>query len=91
MQYGAVREDYIVQLPRARAPNGLQVGDEVQLSNGLEATVTAIEGDATSGNVTLDLNHPLAGKELELEVTLRSLVPGASLVKATFGAGCFWG
>lgn len=62
---------------------------QVQLSNGLPARVAAI--DAESGEVTLDLNHELAGKHLTFDVTLQSLVPSEALQKATFGAGCFWG
>lgn len=62
---------------------------QVQLSNGLPARVAAI--DAENGEVTLDLNHELAGKHLTFDVTLQSLVPSEALQKATFGAGCFWG
>jgi hypothetical protein len=60
---------------------------QVQLSNGLPARVSAID----DGEVTLDLNHELAGKHLTFDVTLQSLVPSEALQKATFGAGCFWG
>lgn len=60
---------------------------QVQLSNGLPARVTAID----DGEITLDLNHELAGKHLTFDVTLQSLVPSEALQKATFGAGCFWG
>jgi peptide-methionine (S)-S-oxide reductase len=61
--------------------------EQVQLSNGLPARVSAID----DGEVTLDLNHELAGKHLTFDVTLKSLVPSDALQKATFGAGCFWG
>jgi hypothetical protein len=60
---------------------------QVQLSNGLPARVSAIEGD----EITLDLNHELAGQHLTFDVTLQSLVPSEALQRATFGAGCFWG
>lgn len=62
---------------------------QVQLSNGLPARVSAM--DADSGEITLDLNHELAGKHLTFDVTLQGLVPSEALQKATFGAGCFWG
>lgn len=62
---------------------------QVQLSNGLPARVAAI--DAESGEITLDLNHELAGKFLTFDVELKKLVPSEVLQKATFGAGCFWG
>lgn len=64
-------------------------GVQVQLSNGLPARVAAI--DAESGEITLDLNHELAGKFLTFDVELKKLVVSEALQKATFGAGCFWG
>lgn len=79
--------EYIVKIPKAKAPDNLQVSDRVMLSNGLPAKVTEVTGS----DVTLDLNHELAGKHLTFDVTLVSLTPADSLQRATFGAGCFWG
>lgn len=75
-----------MNVPRAKAPENLQVDDRVMLSNGLPARVTGI----TEEGVTLDLNHELAGKHLTFDVKLVSLTPADSLRKITFGAGCFW-
>jgi hypothetical protein len=58
----------------------------VQLSNGLTARVAAVD----EGEVTLDLNHRLAGKHLTFDVKLLQLTSSDSLQKATFGCGCFW-
>jgi FKBP-type peptidyl-prolyl cis-trans isomerase 2 len=41
-------------------------------------------------SVTIDANHPLAGKQLAFEVQLTRHIPAAQLEYATFGAGCFW-
>lgn len=85
--YGPVNDDYVIKISKAKAPDGLVVGDQVRLSNGLPARVTVVGAD----EVTLDLNHELAGKHLTFDVNLVSLTPSDSLLKATFGCGCFWG
>lgn len=59
----------------------------MQLSNGAIATVTEMASD----DLTLDLNHELAGKALSFDVELMSLIAAEKMKKATFGAGCFWG
>ncbi|WIA35526.1 hypothetical protein OEZ86_003952 [Tetradesmus obliquus] len=85
--YGQVNAEYIINIPKAKAPEGLKVNDRVMLSNGLPARVTVV-GES---EVTLDLNHELAGKHLTFDVELLTLTAQDSLQKATFGAGCFWG
>ena len=44
----------------------------------------------TDKEVTLDLNHELAGKPLTFDVELVELAAAERMAKATFGAGCFW-
>lgn len=88
----ALRQAFSLALPHPcchGAPSHLCVAAQVQLSNGLAARVAAIDNEA--GEITLDLNHRLAGKHLTFDVTLLALTAGDSLQKATFGAGCFWG
>jgi len=62
--YGQPREDYIITVEAANAPEGLSVGDQVSLGNA-PATVVSI---ADNGDVTVDANHPLAGKALTFEI-----------------------
>lgn len=57
------------KVPAADAPAELQQGVQVQLSNGLQATVAAV----TSEHVVIDANHALAGKDLTFEVELVKL------------------
>ena len=52
----------------------------------MQAVVTAVDEES----VTIDANHPLAGKQLAFEVQLTRHIPAAQLEYATFGAGCFW-
>lgn len=58
-------------------------GIQLQAENGqiMAATVTAISDDA----VTLDLNHPLAGKDLEFDIELVAFEEGEL---PAFGGGC---
>ena len=85
--YGDWREEMTATVPTAQAPEGLQTGAYVQLQNGMQAKVTEVNDE----NVTIDANHPLAGKALTFDVELVKLAKGSDLRRATFGAGCFWG
>jgi hypothetical protein len=60
---------------------------QVQLSNGMVATVTSMDSD----NLTLDLNHELAGKWLNFDVEMLKHCPADRMATVSFGAGCFWG
>lgn len=82
-----VNPEYIIKIPKDKAPGNVNINDRVMLSNGLPAKVTAKDDK----QVTLDLNHQLAGKHLTFDVTLVDLTTADSLQKVTFGAGCFWG
>lgn len=78
-----------VEVPASAAPPGLQVGDQVRLVTGATARVTAMNGES----ITIDANHEMAGKALDMEVELKDCVKDATAVleKADFAIGCFWG
>ena len=57
------------KVPSADAPAELKEGVQVQLSNGLQATVAEV----TPEHVIIDANHVLAGKDLNFEVELIKL------------------
>src|SRR5437867_731537 len=73
--YGDRRDDLIFRVDRERLPSDeeLLVGDVLRVGfpDGGSTTVqvTAVEGDT----VTLDANHPLAGKTLVFELELVSI------------------
>jgi len=78
--YGAVNPRMVQALPREQLPPGepkvgktliLELPDKQQVP----ARITAVTATA----VTLDLNHPLAGKALHFEITLREIVRNTSL------------
>jgi len=67
--YGLVSEDMIVEVPIDNIPKGAKVGDMLQsMTNAGPVNVSVIS--VNEKTVTLDANHPLAGKKLifELEV-----------------------
>ncbi|HOP08147.1 MAG TPA: peptidylprolyl isomerase [candidate division Zixibacteria bacterium] len=70
--YGPRRDELIAQVNRSVFPNEIEpeIGKVLQMETKegqtINVQVTAIEGD----NVTLDANHPLAGKDLFFEIEL---------------------
>jgi len=74
--YGPHREDMVMQVERSQLPKELEpeVGQRLQSEqeNG-EKLVFAIT-EVTEESVTLDANHPLAGKELIFEIELVEIV-----------------
>lgn len=71
--YGLVLPELFLEAPSNELPPGAAVGDEVALTGGRPARITAIEGDT----VTLDANHPLAGRALNFTVKLLSVAPAS--------------
>ena len=73
--YGAFDPRLVVNVPRQDIPEDIpvQVGTELQVRNEegelSYAMITKVEGE----NVQMDLNHPLAGKELHFEIRIAGL------------------
>ena len=70
--YGPRREDMTAEVPRGDLPPDIElaVGMQLQASqqDGREMVVTVIQVEDES--VTLDANHPLAGKDLIFDIEL---------------------
>lgn len=70
--YGEHREDMVMELERGQLPESVEpkVGQQLQLrmQNGQEVPVVITELNEES--VTIDANHPLAGKDLVFEIEL---------------------
>jgi FKBP-type peptidyl-prolyl cis-trans isomerase 2 len=70
--YGQVNPDMRQSVPREGIPADipLEPGTQLQMQtpDGQAMPVTVIEADAAS--VTLDANHPLAGKDLQFDIEL---------------------
>jgi peptidylprolyl isomerase len=73
--YGEHREELVFTVPREQMPEGtdVEVGDMLRVGfpDGSNAAVQVAAVDAQS--VTLDANHPLAGKNLTFELELVSV------------------
>ena len=74
--YGEHNEDDVVEVTRSVIPDNLEpkIGMQLQAQNreGNPVIVTIIALEKNT--VTLDANHPLAGKELTFEITLAEIV-----------------
>jgi peptidylprolyl isomerase len=74
--YGPHEQEMTMKVERSRIPAGLelQVGQQFQVKgpDGTASEVTITELTETS--VTLDANHPLAGKDLSFEIELVEIV-----------------
>ena len=74
--YGPYREEMVVDVPKNSFPADInpEVGLELELvqSNNQPIIVTVLK--VTDDSVTLDANHPLAGKDLTFDVQLVEIV-----------------
>lgn len=70
--YGERREELRIEVPREQLPDGMdvEVGMQLQLrrEDGNAMPVTVAE--TGEGSITLDANHPLAGRTLTFELQL---------------------
>lgn len=72
--YGPVLEEAIRRVPKEAVggAENLKVGDMVGASNAGH-TFRAIVKEITDKEITLDFNHPLAGKDLTFEVEIKEI------------------
>jgi peptidylprolyl isomerase len=72
--YGPVEADRIVVLPRSEMPKNLdpKVGQRLQFGSP-DGKVVVIVTEATEETITVDGNHPLAGKDLTFEIQLAEI------------------
>jgi len=70
--YGPVREEMVARVEKDQFPEGMnpELGQQLQVpqQDGQMLIVTVTEVDDT--HVTLDANHPLAGKDLTFDIEL---------------------
>ncbi|RME20820.1 MAG: peptidylprolyl isomerase [Candidatus Zixiibacteriota bacterium] len=70
--YGAHREDMVAQVPLDRMPADLtpEVGQRLQASQADGSVLEVVITDVGADTVTIDGNHPLAGKQLTFDIEL---------------------
>ena len=75
--YGEYNEKGVVQVPRENLPEDIQpeVGMMLQLNTPEDQVVYVTVTDMDEENVTLDANHPLAGKTLNFDIELVQINP----------------
>jgi FKBP-type peptidyl-prolyl cis-trans isomerase 2 len=69
--FGDYRDDLVLNVDRSQLPPDLEpkVGERVELMRD-EVTFTARITDVADDSITLDINHPLAGKDLIFDIEL---------------------
>ena len=75
--YGETDETAFMDVPREAFPTDvpLEQGTELELRDQSGHPVYARVQDVSDENIRLDMNHPLAGKELHFNVTIAGLRP----------------
>lgn len=73
--YGVYSEEDIIEIPRSEFPEDfpLEVDMEVTVEDDEGIESSAFIEEITADSVTLDFNHPLAGRDLEFEVKIIAL------------------
>jgi len=67
--YGEIMEALMVEVSKEALPEGITVGQQVVSQNGARGLVIKDDGE----KVTIDLNHPMAGKALNFSIELMSI------------------
>lgn len=70
--YGPYRDDLILVIERDQLPEDLdpEVGQQLQMTQADGEVVRVMVNDVSEATVTIDANHPLAGKDLTFEIKL---------------------
>ncbi len=70
--YGPHREDMVQEMPSDKVPDEVdpKVGQQLQLRLQNGRTIPVVITDISDGAVTVDANHPLAGKPLVFDIEL---------------------
>ncbi len=71
--YGEPRPEFINEIPKSNVPEGVQEGENLQ-GMGPQGPVNVKVTAVNEETVTLDANHPLAGKKLIFELELVSIL-----------------
>lgn len=74
--YGPRREEMMIKVPKDQFPPHIQpeVGQQLQLQQQDGGMFIVVIAEVNPDSVTLDANHPLAGKALTFEIELVEIV-----------------
>ncbi len=70
--YGQRREDLILEIEKTQLPEGLkpEIGMQLQSRQPDGSIIVLTIADIRESHITLDANHPLAGKDLTFDIQL---------------------
>ena len=70
--YGPYRDDMRMDVPRDKFPADIdpELGQQLQLRNADGSSLVVTITEISDANITIDANHPLAGKDLTFEIQL---------------------
>ena len=76
LAYGPRKDEMIVTLERSQLPPDIHasVGQRLELTQENDQTILVTVADTTETTMTLDANHPLAGKELTFDIELMGIL-----------------
>ena len=66
--YGEKNQQLIISVPRDKFPPKIEVGGRLILKGPQGQNIPAFVNEVNENNVVVDLNHPLAGKELTFKI-----------------------
>ena len=71
--YGPYREEMVLEVPRTQLPADMepQVGMQLQIGEEQGEEMVVQITQVSDSNITLDANHPLAGKDLTFNIQLQ--------------------
>jgi peptidylprolyl isomerase len=74
--YGPRREDLVIQVEKAEFPPNIdpREGMALNLKGPEEQVIPAVVTEVSEDSVTIDANHPLAGKDLTFHIELADIV-----------------
>jgi len=77
--FGPHNDERVMMIQKERLPGDLcfEAGKKLQIPTGEGQKITAYVLDVTESTVTLDVNHPLSGKNLTFSIRLLEIAPRA--------------
>jgi FKBP-type peptidyl-prolyl cis-trans isomerase SlpA len=72
--YGDINENLISVVPKNQVPEGVQVGEGLQATAPNGTPINVLVTEVNEDTITVDANHPLAGKKLIFDLELVEFV-----------------
>lgn len=74
--YGEKRKEMVVEVPKTQVPKDItpEVGLQLSITQQDGSAIPVIISEVTEEKITLDANHPLAGKNLIFDIELVEIV-----------------